>query len=264
MTTTASYPVGTPAPRRRSRTRLMVVLASAVVVLGGGAYVVGLLATSTRTVTTEIAATVSTVALSNETGDVQIVVDDGGTVRIARAETSSVRTAHSTVEQEAGTVRITGDCSGFGWGSCRVDMVVRIPRTVAVQVDVDTGDVRLDGIAARSTVRSDTGDVTVTDPTADVSLTTGTGDVTVTGARGGVTAAADTGDVTVGMAAVGGELRAAADTGDVQITLPADGGPYAVDASTDTGSRVVEVPEGAAGLPVTAIADTGDVVVRAS
>ena len=264
MTTTAPYAVRSPQPRRRSRGRAMVVLASALVVLGGGAYVFGWFTTSTHTVTTEISTPVSTVVLSNDTGDVQIVVDDGRTVRIARTETSSVRTARSTVEQEDGTVRITGDCRGFGWGRCTVDLVVRIPRTVGVQVDVDTGDVRLDGIAAPSSVRADTGDVTVTGPTADVALVAGTGDLTVTDARGGVDAAADTGDITIRMLAVGGELRAVADTGDVRITLPADGGPYAVEASTDTGSRVVEVPQDDTGRPVTATADTGDVVVRLS
>lgn len=264
MTTTASYNVRPPSPSRRSRGRAMVVVASAVVVLGGGAYVVGLFSTSTRTVTTEITAPISTVALSNDAGNVQIIVDDGGTVRITRTETSSVRTAHSTVEVKAGTVRITGDCDGFGWGRCSVDLAVRIPRAVGVQVDVDTGDVRLDGIDAPSSVRADTGDVTVIGPTADVALTAGTGDLTVTDARGGVIATADTGDITVGVAAVGGELRAAADTGDVRITLPADGGPYAVEASTDTGSRVVDVPQDDAGRPVTATSDTGDVVIRVS
>jgi len=154
------------------------------------------------------------VRVEGSTGDVQVLGDDGTTVRVtARIRASSDAAAEKVGidvarrgDESVVTVNVPQSAPSFlHWIFDRrrisVDLVVRVPRRSSITAHQSTGDLDVRGIAGAIDARSSTGDVHLRDVAADASATTSTGDVIVDLAPGWrgprLTARTSTGDVRV-------------------------------------------------------------------
>ncbi|HEY0381906.1 MAG TPA: DUF4097 family beta strand repeat-containing protein [Candidatus Elarobacter sp.] len=152
------------------------------------------------------------VRVDASTGDVNVVGDDGTTVRVTARIRASSDAAAAKVgvdltrsgDENVVTVNIPRSSPSFvHWlfnrSRVSVDVLVRVPRRTIVAARLSTGDLDVRGISAAIDVRTATGDVHLHDVAANASATTATGDVAVdlaprwSGAR--LTARTATGDV---------------------------------------------------------------------
>lgn len=213
------------------------------------------------------------VARAIVSGDVDEVVVTGSArsdvaVRI-RERFLAIRPRVS-VDLAAADLRVRAEC--VWWVQpCGVDVVVSVPRTVGVQVDVGAGSVLVRDTDGSTLVSTGSGDVTVAGLSGEVRVRTGSGDLSLDAVAGPLDVRTGSGDV------AGAVLRASRASvevgdGDVQLsfaTAPADvgvrvgagdvrllvpGGPYRVDVRSDAGDVQVEVPADAGAEPVLAVA----------
>ena len=133
------------------------------------------------------------VRVEGSTGDVQVLGDDGTTVRVtARIRASSDaaadegrrgRRAQRRRERRHGERPRKARRRFLHWIFDRrrisVDLVVRVPRRSGITAHQSTGDLDVRGIAGAIDARTPTGDVHLHDVIADASATTSTGDVIV-------------------------------------------------------------------------------------
>ena len=198
------------------------------------------------------------VRVQGSTGDVQVLGDDGTTVRVtARVRASSDEAAAKigvdvarSGDDSIVTVNVPQSSPSFvRWLFDRrrisVDVVVRVPRHCSLVVRSSTGDLDVRGIGGGIDAHTSTGDVHLHDVAADATATTSTGDVTVELARGWsgprLTAHTSTGDVRI-QAPAG--LRAHVDVrthvGDVHNALrSADVASPVIEASTSVGDVTI-------------------------
>ena len=196
--------------------------------------------------------------IDGSTGDVNVVGDDGTTVRV----TARVRAATDTAAGKVGvdltrngdenvvTVNIPRSSPSFvHWlfdrARISVDVLVRVPRRTIVAARLSTGDLDVRGISAAIDARTATGDVHLHGVVADASATTATGDVGV--------------DLAPGWS--GPKLTARTATGDVRIHVPP--GLHAhVEAHTHVGDVRNEIRNNGVASPVIeASSNVGDVTI---
>ena len=127
-----------------------------------------------------------------------------------------------------------------------VDVEIRVPAGVAVDIENDVGDVYATGVQGDFNADTGSGDVTARDGRGEVSADTGSGDVTVAGHQGDVNA--DTGSGDVHVEGVVGEVIADTGSGNVMLTDV-----QASRVEADTGSGDIEMQ----GVSGSIYADTG-------
>lgn len=195
-------------------------------------------------------------------GDMLVAETVRGTLTVRVGDEGRVRVVDEDGESNAGLVREGNRIRVTALGGADVDLVVEVPRGLAVLVrghllDVDVrglegrveihvfvGDLRLEDLAGGVVAETMNGEIDAQRLEGDVALTTMAGDVTLAGARGPVrvegtdselelfdvvgsrvTAVTVDGDVTFeGEVEAGGILSLTTHDGDVLATLPASVG----------------------------------------
>ncbi|NUO61299.1 MAG: DUF4097 family beta strand repeat protein [Hamadaea sp.] len=202
-----------------------------------------------------------------EAGDVTVRAKTGATgVGVQRTLhwTTQSPTIHETWDGDVLTIDF--DCPRWGFGSgCGVDYTLDVPPTVQLQIQVSSGDVRLDGLTAPARVRTTSGDVRVFDMRADqLDVQATSGDITLEDASiGTLTAATTAGDVRAAYTKPPTSLDITAVSGDVTVTVPRDATAYEVHLESTSGDLDTEVHStsgAAAKIHVKTVA--GDVRVR--
>jgi hypothetical protein len=221
------------------------VVACLVVVLGG-LFAVNTLLDSKKTQTFAVTEPVQKLVVAADAGDVKVVATDADRVierRTTHWVTSEPKPTKST---SGGVLRLGDDCHGFTMFRCETSYRIEVPRSLGVDVKVDSGDVDVRGV------------------TGAVNLSSDSGDVRGFGLAGGrLRATSDSGDVRLGVVASPSSVEALSDSGDVDLDLPR--GEYALDAHTDSGDTSVHglVRYDRAPHAVIAHSDSGDVTVDA-
>lgn len=235
-----------------------------------------------RTATSSFAG-VRSVDADTGSGNVTVVADTGGAVRVERRQTWSFGRPSSTEQVAGGVLRLRARC-GSWLGSCSVSYVVHVPAGTPVRARSGSGDIRASG-TGRLDAQSGSGNVRATRVTGDVTLHAGSGDVRADGVRGDVRLSTGSGDVRAGAvdarsvtARTGsGNLRVVltrppdrlaltTGSGDLTALLPDDGTTaYAVSASTGSGDSDVRIrTDRGAPRVVTARTGSGDLHLRYS
>lgn len=189
--------------------------------------------TSTAEATERISEDVHTVKIANDSGDV--------TIRAGKVPETTVRQhfEYSWGEPEqgyslSGATLVLGDCGAW----CSVDYTVTVPLGTGVTGSLDSGDLRITGVASVD-VAVDSGDVRISEVSGPVAIDTDSGDVRLTGIAGPVRAQVDSGDLTITLTEPA-DVHAEVDSGDVELTVPRTR--YHVLGSTDSGDRDIDVP----------------------
>ena len=198
------------------------------------------------------------VRVNDAAGDVQILGDDGSTVRV----TARVRATNDAAAAKVGvdvansggetvvTVNVPQSSPAFvHWifdrSHISVDLVVRVPRRSVVAARIAVGDLDVRGITAEIDAHTGTGDIHLHDVATDAGATSGTGDVAV--------------DLTGGWK--GARLKVRTGTGDARIHVPS-GLRAHVDARAGVGEVRNEIGNANVTSPVIEVhSGVGDVTI---
>ena len=154
----------------------------ALAALCSGAWATGKAISGNRTETHDVAASVRSVVLDVDTGNVDLV-RGGDHVSVRETRHWDFRKAQVTREVHDGVLTVKARCHG-GWplSSCKTNLHVALPAGVAVRVETHVGNVTGLGLETRdANVRTDVGDVDLALTQAPVTLNaeSNVGDVSV-------------------------------------------------------------------------------------
>ncbi|WP_354702528.1 hypothetical protein DSM112329_05038 [Paraconexibacter sp. AEG42_29] len=204
----------------RATAAFLGVLLAVAMVANGAVTLLDVAARASYTTRTSYAAP-SRLAIKIDEGRVELVrAPAGGRLTVRARVTGGLASPDVRRTYEDGNLTLDADCPIVLVISCGARWTVGVPDGTAVGVDSSGGDIAVDGVRARGTlrVRSSAGDVRVTD----------------VGSRR-VDASSSAGDVHVELSAAPTELRAESSAGDVHVVVPDV--VYDLDASTSAGDR---------------------------
>jgi len=144
-------------------------------------------------------------------GSVRVEGTDENTVRVSATRVVWMPTAaqapqalealHMQLKQEAGRVTVTtaadGDMARFGCASHRVDLLVQVPRTVAVLINAADGVTSVSGLGGATTVNQAKGEVAADHVKAPLKLANKQGAVRASDCAASVEATAQYGDLRI-------------------------------------------------------------------
>ncbi|MFI5756994.1 DUF4097 family beta strand repeat-containing protein [Streptomyces sp. NPDC051569] len=171
----------------------------------------------------------------------------------------------ATWKMTGGRLSLKVTCTAVA-SSCESWHQVKVPRGVAVTVNGDNGRVTATGFDTALRLRSDNGAVTVRNSSGPLDLRSDNGKIVTEGISARtVSATSDNGAVQLGLAAAPDRVDAVSDNGRIVIDLPGPGTSYAVTARSDNGKVDVDVPTDS-GSPhvLNARSDNGQVTVRSA
>ncbi len=128
-------------------------------------------------------------------GRTEVRVGDGRTVQVEATKRANGPNAQQKLagiqldmSQSAETIRLgyqyTGPSSLLGQGGIAVDYLVTVPRTTAVDIEADNGEIIVDGVAAEVSARSDNGAITARSVDGPVKVEADNGRVTIDRTQG--------------------------------------------------------------------------------
>lgn len=205
---------------------------------------------STAEATERVAEPVRAVDIANDSGDVTIRAAEVDRTIVRQRFSYSWGTPVHAYSYSDGTLVLSG-CGAW----CSADYEVTVPRGTTVTGSVDSGELRLRGVASADvdvdsgsvsisrvpgpvTVNADSGDVELHDIGARISVDADSGSVTATGVHAPLEARLSSGNLTVRLAEPG-DVRAALSSGDITLTVPR--GSYHVLGDTSSGDRDIDV-----------------------
>ncbi len=223
-----------------------------VVLLGAAATVLGSVSAASgltvgpahhRTVEATVAGAVTSLSVSNDVGD--IVVIPGSVTRIVATEQYTFNAPTVRHSLRNGVLSVIARCPrtagpvDVGLNDCAADLVMTLPRDVAVDAMDSVGDIRVRDLRGNESLRSDVGDIVVDRVTASsIRASSSDGELRLNAVRAPtVNLRSDSGDIRADLAAMPRAVVARSSDGDVSLTLPA--GTYAVDTHTDDGTTHV-------------------------
>ncbi|MDP9791569.1 hypothetical protein J2S43_000081 [Catenuloplanes nepalensis] len=208
--------------------------------------------------------------------DVAVTTSDRKDTQVDRVVSYRSENAPNSAYRIDGTVLVIDtDCGPM----CEVDWTIDAPRGVtvtgrsdsgdislttvgAVDLEMDSGTLRVDGVAGAVRVKADSGEVRVANVTGESDLRLDSGSLAGVGLGGAVTAVVQSGDADLTLSAPA-SVTATVDSGDLTLRVP--DGKYRVRTSVDSGDANVGIdddPDATAVLDLRA--DSGDLdVLRA-
>jgi Toastrack DUF4097 len=222
-----------------------------------------------------------TVSLSAGAADVQVTQAAGSSLQLAgKAEYSLIR-SNVTWQTTPSGVTVSPQCHFF-IGICSFTLHAVLPAGKRVVLSDGSGNLTLRGLTGPVTGGSGSGDLQANQLSGTVSLQSGSGDIsgsTLSGPK--VTLKAGSGDIAIGglrsldvvvsdgsgdialtFSKVPTRVRVSDSSGDVSVVVPRGPTRYQVNATTNSGSRTVTVPQGGGPTHTITITDgSGDVSV---
>jgi hypothetical protein len=209
-------------------------------------------------------ASVSRLVVRVETGKVVVAANRQMGARLRVSERFSLHRPHLTSRLAGGVLRIDAVCRKPAVISCQVDIRLDVAPEVSIDAATGGGDIRVDNVAGRVTLRSAAGAVDVTGLTGDAVLRTSAGpvsghDLAVSTLR----AATAAGSIALRFAVAPAAVIATTGAGDVDLAVPSDS--YRVTTSAPAGRARVDVPvDRDSSRTISATSGAGSVTVRAA
>jgi hypothetical protein len=245
--------------------RIVIVMVTLLLLAAGATAVAAEFFVRRSSQTTSIPEPVRRLQISDDTGDVRIRTIGSGDSTVTSRRTSAFRDPVIKVSMTEGTLGVEVRCpGGFGFADrCSVDLVVRVPSGIPVEVGTGSGDIDAAGPAGAVSLVTGSGDVRFRGVADSLTLRSGSGDVDAEDLRAGrVQARSGSGDVTVAMRSAPSEVTVKTGSGDVAVRVPDDGISYQVRTDVGSGDTEVRVPTSPSSGPViSASTGSGDVSV---
>jgi hypothetical protein len=192
------------------------------------------------------AAGITTLEVHNQAGgSVQVVGADIDTIRVRARVSHGLRRTDHSERVEGDRVVLASSCPLYGTDFCSVSYTVEVPSDIDLLLRTDSGRVGATDIDGTVDIGNDTGSIELVQVTGDINVHTDTGRIHL--------------DFDVAPQAV----QASTDTGSVEVVLPDDTATYRVETGTDTGGEVVSVrTDPSSTRSIVARTDTGDITIR--
>lgn len=187
---------------------------------------------------------VARIVFAGRAGDVRVTAKDGpiGVTERARYTATKPVTSHAT-NGDTLELKEIGCPNRPSNAQCQVAWEITAPAGTVLELETNVGDIDLDDMSGKVTVRSGVGKLT------SASL-----------ASKQVNATADTGDIRLAFTVTPDEVTATTDVGDVRLDLPS--GAYAVRTSGNVGDENVRVRvDQSSPHRIKATSDVGDVEI---
>jgi hypothetical protein len=179
---------------------------------------------------------VTTLVVRADQGTVDVLGTETGEVSVEAKVRRSLVDADVSVRRDGPRAVVDGTCPGFSPGFCSVDVVVRVPSSVAVEVQGRDGDVTVRDITGSVVISSTDGNVVADDIGGPLGVDVTDGNVLASGLAGRA-------EVSTGNGAVGLSFRTAPDVvsvstgdGDVDVVVPDGPETYRVDGTSADGT----------------------------
>lgn len=204
----------------------------------------------------DVAEPVERIVVKVDAGTIEILGGAGETVEVERRlnfNDERPRVDHTVVD---GVLEIEADCPGgfFSFGqSCFVDHVLRVPASVAVEIDTGSGSVTARELEGSVLIDTGSGTIELVDVSGRVTADSGSGGIVLDGVTGealvrtgsgGIRGHAlrslrlvgetGSGSIDVGFVTAPDDLDLQAGSGSVTVTVPV--GSYRLDLDTGSGS----------------------------
>ena len=211
------------------------------------------------------AAGIALVHVDNSMGPVRIERADTDVIDIAVHVSDGLQHTGVSWHVEQSTLEVRGTCPIMESPWCRSAFTLLVPPDIAVDVDSDYGRVEVSDRDGAVDIHSGDARVELANLTGPVVVDTDNGRVVATGlASPTVEVDTNNGRIELGFVAAPDRVTATSDNGRIDITVPRGSGPYDVAASTDNGSRTIDVPtDPDAAQTITAQTDNGDIQIEA-
>ncbi len=238
---------------------LVVGLVTIVSVLRGGSLGGAYADTAAVDAGTQVLATVSNASVAlRPSPDDQVHVDVRGT-HLGRAPTLKVTTS-------GGVTTISGGCPSQWLGFCSVDLTVRLPATLPLNVVAQNGRISATGLIGALDLETTNGAILTEGSRGDLELRTANGAIEVrdSGSRR-VAATTTNGRVELAFLDPPSFAQARSTNGAITVRLPDDGASYRVDARTTNGDiDTRSVPsDPSSRRSITAVTTNGKVTIEA-
>jgi hypothetical protein len=179
---------------------------------------------------------VSGVVVRADHGTVEVVGTAGGEVAFEARVRRSLVDADVDLRRDGDRVVVEATCPGFSPGFCAVDVVVRAPSSVAVEIAGRDGDVSVRDVGSSVVVSTSDGDVVAQDVGGALRVATSNGDVQASGLGDRADVSTDDGAVAMSFRTAPVEVAATTGDGDVDVVVPDGEETYRVDATSDDGA----------------------------
>lgn len=247
-TTPAAPPAALPRPAASPLRRLAIGAGVVIIVTlfaFGGWGAIGFATLHRAEQHQHFAFTGSRIVVDSRNGAIRVSAGQAGQVEVdTHLHYSQLQTPHPTARVEGDQLILTDGPRGLTM-YCDVGFDLRVPATVALQLNASNGAVSVSGVSGALQVRTSNGAVQAQD------LRTTALDVTTSN-----------GAVTVSFLTTPSHVGIRTSNGRVQVTVPRGSGPYKLDVTTSNGSRTVAVPsDPAATSTITVHASNGSVRV---
>jgi hypothetical protein len=196
---------------------------------------------------------VSEIVIDLDAGSVRIM---GGSQSVDGSYTARYRNRRPAVERSVsdGTLHIDAECPSLqlrilGTG-CRVDLEVRVPSDVRVEVEAGSGTVSVERIRGDVEVDTGSGGITIDDVDGAVRTDTGSGGIRLGSVRGSVEAETGSGSIT-GAALQTADFTGSTGSGGIDLEFW-EVRPERIELQTGSGSVRVRVPQGTYAVDVDA------------
>jgi len=205
----------------------------------------------------------STVSLSGGDADVRVTQAPGSQLLLTGTAHYSIIRSTVTWHNTRSGVIVTPRCH-FVAGNCSFDFHAVVPEGKRALISTGSGNVKLEHLSSPVSASTGSGDVSGNAVSgANVAFKTGSGNISVAGLAGAtVTASTGSGDVTLTFTEVPAQVRVSTGSGNVSLVLPRGNTLYQVNATADSGGRVVTVPTSSASQHViTVSAGSGNITI---
>jgi len=216
----------------------------------------------------------STVNLSADDADVRVTQAPGSQLLLTGTARYSLIQSTVTWHNTRSGVIVTPRCHFF-IGNCTFDFHAVMPEGKRALISAGSGNVTLTDLSGPVSATTGSGNIHAENISDAVSMETGSGDIsgaTVSGAKvtvktgsGGISiqgltgahviASAGSGDITLTFTKVPDQVHVDNGSGNVTLVLPPGTTQYRVNATTDSGGRLVTVPTNTASPHVITVSD---------
>jgi len=223
----------------------------------------------------------STVSLSVGAADVQVTQAAGSTLQLTGKASYSLVRSTVTLHSTPSGVVVSPQCHFF-IGNCSFSLRAVLPAGKRTVLSDGSGNLTLRGLTGPVSATSGSGDVQANLLSRTVSLQTGSGDISGDSLSGpqvtlkdgsgdivihglaslDVVVSDGSGDIALTFSKVPSHVRVSDSSGNVSVVLPPGPTQYQVNASTNSGNRIVSVPTNSGSAHVITVTDgSGDVSV---
>src|SRR4051794_39355522 len=124
-----------------------------------GIFAVNSLFDSSKTEKFAVTAPVQKLVVAADAGDVKVVATDADRVTVRRTTHWVTSEPKPTQTVSGGVLRLDDDCGGWTTFRCETNYQIEVPRGLAVDVKIDSGDVDVRGVSGAVNLASGSGDV---------------------------------------------------------------------------------------------------------